>query len=77
MPRYKITIDHDTCIACTVCYSLCPEVFEANDDGRSILIEQFRRGAPTEGEIGDDLYSCVKDVKENCPTDSIKIEQIE
>ena len=38
----KVTIDHESCIACGVCASVAPEIFEANEEGKSILVEKFR-----------------------------------
>ncbi len=75
MAKYKVTINHDTCIACTVCYSLCPDVFESNDEGKSIIVEEFRTGYDTIGEIDDALYDCAMEAKNSCPTDSINVEE--
>jgi ferredoxin len=30
-----VTVDQNTCIACGACYSSCPGVFQAGDDGKS------------------------------------------
>jgi ferredoxin len=33
----KPVIDKELCIGCGNCRAICPEVFDANDDGRSIV----------------------------------------
>jgi ferredoxin len=30
-----ITVDKEKCIGCGLCVSMCPEVFELGDDGKS------------------------------------------
>ncbi len=75
MAKYKVTINHDTCIACTVCYSLCPDVFDSNDEGKSIIVENLRTESETMGEIDDSLYDCALEAKNSCPTDSINVEE--
>ena len=34
----KAKVDQETCIGCGVCPSVCPEVFEMKDDGKSHVI---------------------------------------
>jgi ferredoxin len=46
----KVRIDHDECIACGACYADCPEFFEENEDGMSIVLEAYRDGDPAAGE---------------------------
>ena len=76
MAKYKVSVNQDTCIACTVCYNLCPDVFTANDDGKSIIVEEFRTEAINIGEIDESLYDCAVEARDSCPTDSISVEEI-
>lgn len=34
----KADVNQDTCIGCGLCPSICPEVFDMNDDGKSHVI---------------------------------------
>ncbi|HDN75941.1 MAG TPA: ferredoxin [Acidilobales archaeon] len=80
MVKYKVTVNKETCIACGVCYSLCPKVFEAGEDGKSTIVPQFRTvDDPTksEGIIDESLYSDVVSAKDSCPTGSISVEKVE
>lgn len=72
MASIKISINPDTCIACGVCYSLCPQVFEAGADGKSQIVAQYRKGGKEfEGEVDESLKDCVETAKNSCPTFSI------
>ena len=68
----KVTIDHDACIACGICYNTCGEVYDQNEEGISILVEKYRTSNETEGEIPDDI-TCTKDAADSCPVDAIKL----
>jgi len=76
MPRAKVSINHETCIACAACYNICPDVYAANDEGKSILVEEFRTEAENVGEIPEDLYDCAIEGRDSCPTDSITVEEL-
>lgn len=70
----KVRIDQEKCIACGLCYGMCPDVFEADDNGKSRLVEKYRTTSKTEGEVPDTLKSCVEDAKNGCPVGAIEIE---
>ena len=70
----KVSIDRDGCIGCGVCEALCPEVFKLLDDGKSSIVEKYRKGEPNEGEVDDNLMSCVESAKASCPVEVIKTE---
>jgi len=70
----KVVIDPDTCVDCGICYNdECPEVFQAGD-GSTTLKEEFQTNGPYEGEVPDELESCVKKAAESCPTEAIHVE---
>lgn len=60
----KVTVDEETCIGCGVCVSVCPDVFEMNDDNVAIVID----GADCEGS------GCCEEAAENCPVQAIVVE---
>jgi len=59
----KLYVDPDLCIACGACISLCPEVYDWNDDGIAHVIVD---------EIPEDLEECAVDAMDSCPTEAIK-----
>lgn len=72
MPAFKVTVNKETCIGCSVCAQICPtDVFEIKmvKDGEyfRLVSEVVNEGAC----IG--CMACV----ENCPTDSIRVEKAE
>ena len=36
----RAKVDKDSCISCGACVSICPEVFEFDDDGFAVAIEE-------------------------------------
>ena len=61
----KAHVDHDTCIGCGVCPSVCPEVFEMRDDGLShVIVDTVPAGSE----------DAAKDAEESCPVDAITVE---
>jgi ferredoxin len=60
----KVSVDEETCIGCGVCVSVCPDVFELNDDSVAVVIE----GADC------DSAGCCEEAAENCPVQAITIE---
>ena len=58
----KATVDEELCIGCGLCQDTCPDVFELMDDGYSHVIV---------ADIREDLYDCVREAAEVCPTEAI------
>ena len=52
----KVSVDKDKCLGCGLCVSLCPEVFELGEDGKSWVknpqgtcnLEEVVTGCPVE-----------------------------
>lgn len=59
----KVKINEEECIGCGACVSLCPEVFDFNDEGYATAKEE---------EISEELTQKVIDALESCPVDAIK-----
>ncbi|MBS7632243.1 ferredoxin [Candidatus Bathyarchaeota archaeon] len=70
----KVSINREECIGCGVCEALCPEVFKLQEDGKSAIIEKYRKSSQATGEVGDDLASCVENAKASCPVSVISTE---
>ncbi|MBS3765815.1 ferredoxin [Candidatus Bipolaricaulota bacterium] len=69
----EVEVDRDTCIADAICYNLCPEVYESDEDGKSRLVEEYRTEDETTGEVPDDLADCAEEGMEECPVDAIEV----
>lgn len=60
----KATVDRDTCIGCGVCPSVCPEVFEMDDEDIAIVKVD---------EIPAEVEDSAKEAEESCPVDAISV----
>ncbi|MFB0917577.1 MAG: ferredoxin [Clostridiaceae bacterium] len=58
-------VDQDLCIGCGLCTSICPEVFEMNDDGKAAVIEGADFAA---------VEDTLKEAVESCPVAAITLE---
>lgn len=56
----SIKVNHDTCIGCQTCATMCPDTFAMNDNGQADPISQ---------EVTD----CAKSAEEACPAQAISI----
>ena len=64
----KVVVNRDNCIGCGACESLCPEVFQIDDEGISTVIcEDFTK--VEEPSLNDAI--------EGCPTSAIEKEENE
>ena len=70
----KIHIDRNGCIECGGCESVCSVVFELKEDEKASIIKKYRSRDPSEGEVEDDLISCIEEAIEACPVDVIRME---
>ncbi len=59
----KVQIDKEKCTGCSVCESLCPDIFEMEDD-----IAKVKN--PNSGDI-----ECAKEAAESCPGEAITVEE--
>ncbi|NLW25404.1 MAG: ferredoxin [Clostridia bacterium] len=59
----ELYVDQDLCIGCGACISLCPEVFDWNDDGKAEVIVT---------EVPSDVEETATDAMDSCPTEAIK-----
>lgn len=62
----KTTVDQDTCISCGVCISMCPDIYQFNDDEKS---------EPIVDEIPNELEDDAIAARDSCPVDAIDIEE--
>ncbi len=61
----KAFVDREGCIGCTLCASICPEVFEMKDDGKAMSIDS---------EIPESVEKTALDAEDSCPVSVITVE---
>jgi ferredoxin len=59
----KVTVDEDRCAGHGMCLTLCPEIFELNDDGWAVASPE---------EVPAELESAARDAIANCPEKAIR-----
>ena len=59
------SVDKDTCIGCGLCPSICPDVFEVDDDGKAVA-----KTNPVPAGHEDDA----KDAESSCPVNAISVD---
>ena len=64
MALKKVWVEDD-CIACELCVSTCPDVFEMGDDTAKVI----------DGADINANEDCIREAAENCPSESIKFEE--
>lgn len=57
---------NDACIGCGLCASICPEVFQMNDEG-------LAEAAP--GAVPEELEAPVIEARDSCPVSAIETEE--
>jgi ferredoxin len=78
MAQYRVVVNKDVCIACGVCYSTCPEVFEPDDEGKSQVVSKYRSSlnqSESEGFIDESAAQCAESAKDTCPVQAITVEK--
>ena len=61
----KAAINKSTCIFCGMCGGLCPEVFRADSDRKSVALDT---------EISGELLAAARHAEAICPTWSISLQ---
>lgn len=61
----RARVDRDACISCGLCESICPDVFELDDENISVV-----KVDPIQAEA----EACAKEAEEECPTNAIHVE---
>lgn len=62
----KAKVDREVCIGCELCTTICPEVFEMDDENIAIVIAD---------PVPSAAHDTAQEAKENCPTEAISIEE--
>ena len=61
----KAFVDKDVCIGCGACTGICPDVFEMDDDGLAVAIQD---------ELSSDMEDSAVDAQDSCPVSAITVE---
>ena len=61
----RAKVDRDACISCGLCETICPDVFELDDESISTVKVD---------PIPEEYENCTKEAEEECPTDAIHAE---
>lgn len=77
---FKVVVDREACIGCGAAPSICPQVFELEEDsGRNKVSSEYSVSVDSKesiGEVPDELYECIKLAQESCPVNAITVEEL-
>jgi ferredoxin len=59
----KVKIDEENCTGCGVCESMCPDIFELEEDKAKVK------------NANPDDIECAKEAAESCPGEAITVEE--
>ncbi|MEU0466065.1 ferredoxin [Amycolatopsis sp. NPDC006131] len=62
----KITVDRNKCTALGICESLAPDLFEVQQDGSLVILNDRPDGG---------LCDAAREAVEGCPTEALSIEE--
>lgn len=62
----KIIVDKNKCTALGICESLAPDLFEVQEDGSLVILDEHPSGG---------LCDAAREAAEGCPTEAIRIEE--
>lgn len=62
----KTRVVAEKCIGCALCTSICPDVFEMNDEDKA-----FAKNENVPAGLEDE----VKEAAQDCPTEAIEVEE--
>ena len=72
----KVKVNKDACIGCGACASICPDVFELNDEGLSeVKVEEENKEKEEVVSVKEELQDEVRDAADSCPTGAIEVNE--
>jgi len=58
----EVSVDEEKCIGCGACVSICPDVFEIGDNGKS------------HPKVKETNEECAEDARDACPVGAIVVD---
>lgn len=74
--KYRIKVDKETCIADGVCFSMDPDHYVEDDEGKADVAGGKTEDEVSVGEFDDDGFEEAKDAADACPVEAIEVEQL-
>jgi ferredoxin len=74
--KYRIKVDKDACIADGICFSMDPDHYEEDDEGKANVVGGSVDGDNSVGEFDDDGFEDAQEAAESCPVSAITIEKL-
>ena len=60
----RVSVDEDRCQGHARCWSICPEVFELDDEGHAVVVQS---------EVPVELEAKAREAADNCPELAITV----
>jgi ferredoxin len=72
MMKYEIHVNREDCIACASCYTIDPQHFESDSEGKSKVIGGASNGEST-GSFDDEKITDAQAAADACPVSVITV----
>ncbi len=59
-----VKVNKEKCVGCGLCISICPEVFELDENGKSTIKKEMKENK--------EVPPCVKEAIKSCPAQAIE-----
>jgi|WetSurMetagenome_2_1015567.scaffolds.fasta_scaffold751450_2 ferredoxin len=72
MLKFKVEVDREGCIACSNCYTIDPDHFESDSQGKS-QVKGGKTNGKSNGIFDDGKLSIAQEAESSCPMSVIKV----
>lgn len=70
----KAFVDKEACVSCGLCPTICPDIFEMQEDGKAGVRKDRSEEGKFQNKASDELLISAKEAEESCPVDAISVE---
>ncbi len=74
--RYRIKVNKEECLEDAVCFSMDPDHYEEDNEGKAQVVGGHMEGSVSVAEFDDESYEEAREAAELCPVDAIVVKKM-